>query len=353
MRVAQAGIESVEIGYEPLESTITAVGTVEFDERRMAQISQKIKGMARVDKLFVDYTGMTVEVGQPLAEVYSPELFQAVQELLLSRRVSQNTHRSASGRSSLGDPEKVVRLGVESLKRWGLTTAQIDQILRDGKVENCVSILSHISRPIINTHLVTGQYVNEGEAMFELADLSHVLILAKVPIDLIGEVRVGEKVEAVIEAQPGSIFPAMVAFIQPHVDTLTRTVDVRFDLENVDHQLRPGMFARVTMTTMVADHADFQASGCGSVAKPAKTSSKPPLPFTWPSSRLLALPNMACWPFPSRRSSTRGSRKSSSSKSSQGCTKGGPSFWGVDHAILTLCSMGSNPATRSQSMARF
>ena len=98
-RVAQAGIRTAEVGYAPLKETLTTVGYVEVDERRVAQVASKVKGPSRVEKLHANYLGMPVEKGQALAEVWSPELYQAERELLLNHRRARDTTRS----SPLGD----------------------------------------------------------------------------------------------------------------------------------------------------------------------------------------------------------------------------------------------------------
>ena len=98
-RVTQAGIRTAEITYEPLVETVTTVGFVTFDERRLSRISSKTKGLARVEKLFVNFTGTFVEVGEPLADLYSPELYQATRELLLAQRTASER---TNGQTALG-----------------------------------------------------------------------------------------------------------------------------------------------------------------------------------------------------------------------------------------------------------
>src|SRR5262249_48155808 len=105
-RVKQAGIQTVGVGYAPLEETVTTVGTVESDERNQKTIASKVRGMARVEKLFVNFTGVDVRAGEPLAELYGPELYQAVRELLLVSRRAQ----SPAARGVGVDPGELVRL---------------------------------------------------------------------------------------------------------------------------------------------------------------------------------------------------------------------------------------------------
>ncbi|HMB05211.1 MAG TPA: efflux RND transporter periplasmic adaptor subunit [Isosphaeraceae bacterium] len=259
-QIGQAGIRTAEVAYSSLTETVTAVGTVEFDERHLASIASKIRGMARVEKLYVNFTGQDVKAGEMLAELYSPELYQAIQELLLSRRSAREAPRmqSALGRSVLGDPQEMVRLAGEKLKLWGLTQAQIDQILKQGKSEYRIPIIAPIGGHIVKKNIVEGQYVAEGQALFEVADLHTVWVKAQVFEDEVGLVHVGQAVEARVEALPGQTFPGKVAFVQPHLDPVTRTVEVRYDVDNPGHRLRPGMFATVTLRTPVAETPMFR-----------------------------------------------------------------------------------------------
>lgn len=258
-RVDQAGIQTADVGYAPLAQTMTTVGYVGVDERRQATIPSKIPGKSRVETLHANYSGMTVQAGEPLAELYSPELGQAIQELLQNADRDGAPAQSAVGRSMQGVRRDLVRLSAEKLTRWGITQEQIDQILRSHKAEPKIPILSPISGTVIKKNVVQGQEVPEGYPMFEVADLSHVWITAQVYEHQIGLVREGQTVEATVEAFPGLSFPGRLAFLQPTLDPATRTVEVRFDLENPERRLRPGMFATVTLSTPVAETPAFLA----------------------------------------------------------------------------------------------
>jgi Cu(I)/Ag(I) efflux system membrane fusion protein len=260
-RVAQAGVQTSEVGYAPLSETVTAVGSVEVDERQLKRISSKTKGMSRVEKLFVNFTGTRVKAGEPLAEVYSPELYQAIQELLLSQStVGNRPHVQTSlGRSVMGDSKDLIRFAADRLKLWGITQAQIDQILREGKADFRLPILSPIGGVVIRKNVIEGDYVAEGQALFEVADLTHVWVKAQIFENQFSLVREGQAVEATVEAYPGEVFSGKVAFIDPVLNPQTRTVTVRYDLENADLRLRPGMFATVTLKTPVTDTPAFRS----------------------------------------------------------------------------------------------
>jgi Cu(I)/Ag(I) efflux system membrane fusion protein len=260
-RVKQAGVQAVAIGYAPLTERLTTVGQVGFDERRLARIASRTKGLARVEKLMVNFTGTTVQAGEPLAELYSPELYQAVRELLLAQKnaAERARHLSGAGRSLLGgDGGDLVALAREKLSLWGITPRQIDAILASGEAEYRLPILSPISGVVVRKNVVEGQYVAEGEAMFEVADLSRVWVQAQVYEDQVGQIAEGQAVEATVPAYPGEVFRGTVAFVDPVLNPATRTLGVRYDLENPDGRLRPGMYVTVTLETPIAEMPAFR-----------------------------------------------------------------------------------------------
>ena len=263
MRVRQGGIRTVSVAYEPMAETLTTVGTVEYDERRLKRISSKIKGMARVEKLHVNFNGVEVEEGQPMADLYGAELYQGVRELLLAQKRAQGP----VGRSIGGDPSEMVSLSTEKLKLMGVTQAQVDAILRSGKADFTLPIVAPIGGHVVRKEVVEGQYVSEGQLMFEVADLHTVWVKAQVYEDQVGLVRVGQEVEATVAAYPGEVFKGKVAFLQPHLDPATRTLEVRYDLANSGHKLRPGFFATVTLKTPMTETPMFRGHIASSRAR--------------------------------------------------------------------------------------
>jgi Cu(I)/Ag(I) efflux system membrane fusion protein len=281
-RVAQAGIDTVEVAYTPLTQSVTAVGYVAYDERRLATIASKVPGKSRIVKLYANYTGMDVEAGQTLAELYSPELYQAFQELItVARPASGDTPqvRPSLAQSLGADAVDLVRLASEKLKRWGITQAQIDEVLKTGKAGWTVPVLSPIGGHLVSKNVKEGQEVPESFPMFEVADLRTVWVQAQIfenQLDLIHE---GQAVEATVDALPGRTFSGTVEFVQPHVDPLTRTVEVRYSLDNPEHKLRPGLYATVVLKTPVAEMPLFKTRlaatpRTGSAIRPASLSAE-------------------------------------------------------------------------------
>jgi Cu(I)/Ag(I) efflux system membrane fusion protein len=241
-RVTLAGIQTSEVRYLPLSKEITTVGFVEFDERKQAQIADRVAGRSRIDKLFVNVTGQMVHAGDELASLYSPELVTTVQNLLDGQR---------SGNADL------VRIARERLRLWGIDDAQIEDVRRTGKPITHVIIRSPIHGHIIRKYQVEGKYVDEGSPLYDVADLSTVWIQAQVFEDELAFLQQDQPVSANTGAFPNRMFRGKVAFIYPHLDRSTRTLTVRFDMDNPNHELRPGMFATVKLQMPAAQLKAF------------------------------------------------------------------------------------------------
>jgi multidrug efflux pump subunit AcrA (membrane-fusion protein) len=231
-RVAVAGIETVEIGYQALTKEISAVGFVEFDERKLARISARTTGKSRIDKLHVNVTGQIVRQGDPLAELYSPDLVVTVQNLL-------DAHQ--------GGNAELRRMARDRLRLWGIGQDQIDEIVRTGKPITRVTIRSPLSGHVIKKYQVEGEYVEEGTRLFDVADLSTVWIEAQVYEDEVGYLREGVVAHASTKAFPRRDFTGKLTFIYPQVDSASRTLKVRFEVANPSYDLRPGMYATVKL----------------------------------------------------------------------------------------------------------
>ncbi len=173
-RVALAGIQTSEIGYLPLKKEIRTVGFVEFDERKLNRITVRVTGKSRIDKLYVNVTGQMVHAGDPVADLYSPDLVVTVQNLLDAK---------AGGNPSLD------RMARERLKLWGIADDQVEGILKTDKPVTHVTMRSPIHGHIIKKYQVEGEYVEEGARLFDVADLSTVWVEAQVYEDELSFLR--------------------------------------------------------------------------------------------------------------------------------------------------------------------
>ena len=243
-RILLAGIQTTEVGYQPLTRDITTVGTVEFDERKLSRITTRASGRSRIDKLFLNVTGMTVHKGDPMALLYNAELVSTAQDLVNAQQTG-NTN--------------VVNSTAERLRLWGIDDDEIDQIRRTGRPVTHLTVRSPISGQVIRKYQVEGENVEEGARLYDVADLSTVWIEAQVYENQIPFMKEGLAVSAATLAAPDREFRGQLALIQPHLDTVSRTLRVRFDMDNASRQLRPGMFATVQLQVPVAQTSQVLA----------------------------------------------------------------------------------------------
>jgi RND family efflux transporter MFP subunit len=242
-RVVLAGVGTTAVDYLPLNKQLAAVGFIEFNERGQRKVSARVKG--RIDKLYVNSTGEMVDEGDVLAEIYSPDLYSGMREMLLAAK---------------GGSKELAASSRERLRLLGISNDQLDELLASGKANTHLKIRSPISGHVIEKYVVEGQYVDEGSPLYDVADLSTVWIQAQVYEEdfpflpqaqihkpLPAESREGMIVTATSRAFPNEPFLGTLAFIYPHVDEATRTVTIRCELKNPEHKLRPGTTATVTL----------------------------------------------------------------------------------------------------------
>jgi multidrug efflux pump subunit AcrA (membrane-fusion protein) len=241
-RVQLAGIRTAEVTHRPLVLDVRALGYVAVDERKLARLVVRAAGY--VEKLYVNESFATVRQGEPLAEIYSPDLYTAAQELLIAQR-GQNTQLIAVAR------EKLALLGVAE--------EEIDQIARSGNASSRLVIRAPHGGHVFQKNIVEGDRVEAGQMLFEVADLSTVWIEGELYEKDAAALTRGEMVEASVDAYPGRVFAGRVSLVHPHVETATRTLRVRCEVDNPDHELRPGMFATLSLKTPVVDLEQFRS----------------------------------------------------------------------------------------------
>jgi Cu(I)/Ag(I) efflux system membrane fusion protein len=241
-RIRLAGVDAVEIDIRPMTREVRAVGFVTYDEKTRTSIVSRVTGY--IEKLYVDQTYAEVKEGDPLAEIYSPELYTAFQELLIANR-SQSQSLLATSR--------------DRLRLLGVADREIDAALQNGVSSPRIIIRSPSQGRVIRKEVVQGSAVEVGRALFEVADLTKVWIEADIYEKDISLVLPDQPVEAAIDAIPNRVFQGKVSLVYPEVETETRTNRVRFEVDNTDHSLRPGMYATVVIKAHLQDTEPFVA----------------------------------------------------------------------------------------------
>jgi len=236
-----ANVETEEARTEPFAKEITAVGIVAYDQARQAKVTAWIAG--RIDRLYVTKVGDWVSRSRPVAEVYSPDLVSAQQEYLLALR-SRATLKDSSIASISQGGEGLVSSARQKLKLMGVKDHQIAALERSGEPNIRLPIYTPLSGVVIEKLVLAGQYVNVGDPLFAIADLSKVWVDVEVYENEFPFVKIGQKVEFSSQSYPGTIFTGKVSFVYPFLDPNTRTIKVRVELPNPGGKLKPEMYMR-------------------------------------------------------------------------------------------------------------
>ncbi len=229
-----AEIETRPVERRPAEAVIRAVGSVAFDETRMSEITSWVPG--RIEKLFVNFTGAAVRRGDPLAEIYSPSLVSAQEELAQAKRSYDS---APEGNSSARSTLEAAR---EKLRQYGLTPEQIEAVERDGSVSRRIVTYAPSSGVVVDLAAKEGQYVKTGSTLMRIADLSKVWVTLRAFQSDLPLIRPGQEVAFTSTALPGDTFPGEIVFVDPVLDPKTMTAGVRAVVTNEEGRLRPDMF---------------------------------------------------------------------------------------------------------------
>lgn len=256
------GVKTVKAIVKPIQKTIRTVGRIEIDERNQATVNTKIEGW--IEKLYVDYTGRYVKKGEPLAEIYSPELLATQQEFINTKKwvgkqtipTPQEGHNHGA-KAETPEPASVLKQMLEKdaaatleaarqrLRLWDMSKAQIKKIEETGQPVRTITLYSPVSGYITQKMAIQGMKVMPGEKLFDVADLSHVWIVADIYEYELSAVRVGQPVKITLSYFPGREWASTIDYIYPTLSAETRTAKIRLTLPNPRGELKPQMFTNV------------------------------------------------------------------------------------------------------------
>lgn len=243
-----AQIRTSRVRRESVRNQVRMVGKLEADETRVRKIAAWVPG--RIDRLYVDFTGVPIRAGAKLFDLYSPELFSAQEALLQSVRAAKELERSTL-ESTEGSSVRMIEAARERLRLWGLTPEQVEAIEGSGRPSDHVTIVAPTSGVVLEKHAVEGAYVQTGSPVYSIADLSVLWLKLNAYESDLAWIKESQSVEFETEAFPGESFEGTVSFVDPMVDERTRTVKVRVNVPNPGGKLRPGMFVRATLLATV------------------------------------------------------------------------------------------------------
>ncbi|BCS53425.1 efflux RND transporter periplasmic adaptor subunit [Geobacter sp. SVR] len=244
-----ANVATVEAKPGILNKEINAVGIVQYDQSRQAKVTAWIAG--RIDKLNVSTVGAFVSKDKPVAEVYSPDLLATQQEYLLAVK-SRDQLKNSPIPSIAQNGDGLVASAKQRLMLFGVKESQIAELERAGKPTIRLPIYTPLSGVVIEKMVQQGQYVNTGEVLFNIADLSRVWVEIDIFENEVPFVRVGQQVEIRSSADPRMASRGRISFVYPFHDPKTHTVKARVEMANPGSMLKPDMFVNAIIRVPVA-----------------------------------------------------------------------------------------------------
>jgi Cu(I)/Ag(I) efflux system membrane fusion protein len=242
--VQNMGLRTAPVKKGKLTRTIRTVGNVDYDEKKLYIVNPKITGW--IEKLYVNTTGVVVDKGQPLLEIYSPELVSTQEEYLTSLKSYQELKDSPYEEVRKGASE-LLNSTRKRLEYWDIDKDQIENLEKNGEIKKTLTLYSPAAGVVLHKNAVEGAYVKAGSDLFRIADISTVWVLAHIYEYELPYVRLGQKGQISLPYIPGESFEGKLTYIYPYLDQKTRDVKVRLEFPNPGFRLKPEMYANVVI----------------------------------------------------------------------------------------------------------
>ncbi|MEO5904322.1 MAG: efflux RND transporter periplasmic adaptor subunit [Gemmatimonadaceae bacterium] len=244
-QIREFGVTFDTLKLRPFQNQVRATASIVMDETRVAQITPKFNGF--VERLFVNATGQTVRRGQPVAALYSPDVYAAKQELLLAARLNQPLESPIPGVAL--NSVSLLAAAKQRLRLWDVSDAEIDGILRKRQASRTVTLLSPVSGVVTEKNVVQGQSVMAGAPLMTVSDLSTVWAIAEFREADARSAQVGATALIEVNSFPGEPMSGRVSYVYPTLTEQARTIRARVVLSNPNGRLKPGMFATVLLSS--------------------------------------------------------------------------------------------------------
>jgi membrane fusion protein, copper/silver efflux system len=235
--VQKMGVRTAVVMKGPLRRAIRTVGTIDYNETALADVTTKFRGW--IEKLYVDSTGKQVHKGEPLFDIYSPDLYSAQNEYVLALNQGGTGGLKASAR--------------QKLKLFDVSEDQIAQLEKTRQPQRTLRVDAPIDGIVVEKNTVQGQMVEAGMRLYRLADLGIVWVQSQIYEQDLNLLKLGQEAEVSLSYLPDRKFRGRITYIYPTVDEKTRTARVRMEFHNPGFFLKPGMFATVEL------HAELES----------------------------------------------------------------------------------------------
>jgi membrane fusion protein, copper/silver efflux system len=238
------GLRTAPVEQRPLTTRIRTSAVAEHDETKQAIVSLRFNGW--VQSLKVNYTGQHVHQGEPLMTVYSPELLSAENEYLVAWRQFAQLKAVASAEQR-DSAQRLLDSARRRLELWQIGDEEIREIEKRGKASDALLVRSPVTGHVVAKTAVEGRAFMAGETLYSVEDLSHLWLRAAVFESDFPKVHVGQAARVVFPYLGNKAFECKVTFLYPHIDPVTRRGEVRLEIDNPNHEIRPDMWANVEM----------------------------------------------------------------------------------------------------------
>jgi Cu(I)/Ag(I) efflux system membrane fusion protein/cobalt-zinc-cadmium efflux system membrane fusion protein len=244
--VQNMGVRMATVEKTDFSRSIRTIGKIDYNEENIFIVSSKISGW--IEKLYVNYTGKPVRKGQPLLEIYSPDLVTTQQEYLLALK-----NKKLIGETQFAS----IRKGAESLLNstrqrllyWDIPESAIKGLEESGEVRKTLKLESPANGVVVHKNAIEGVHIKEGTSLYQIADLSTIWVYASIYDNELPWVQVGLKATMELSYAPDKVLEGRVAYIYPYLDEKSRDVKVRLEFANPGLELKPGMYANVWLNT--------------------------------------------------------------------------------------------------------
>jgi len=248
--VQNIGVKTEEVRKHNLNKTVRTVGVVSVNETKVFSINTKVMGW--VEKLYVNYTGKPVRKGEPLLELYSPELVTTQEEYLQALHYQERLEESSLPEAQRGADE-LVQSTRRRLLNWDIPENEINELQNRGTPKRTMTFYSPADGIVIEKMVNTGQNVMSGMELFKVVDLSTVWVLAEIYQFELPWIKVGQKAEVELSYLPGIVTDGVISYIYPSLESETKTARARIEVRNTPNiDFKPEMYATVRIFSPVA-----------------------------------------------------------------------------------------------------